>query len=206
MNDDFGFYSVLTNPTVGYERACGIMVEQGVPYVQLRMKNADKNEVRHIAEKMRKITADSQTRFIVNDYPEIAKEIGADGVHLGQSDMPYEEAREIVGDKAIIGISTHNPDQTKQACRLKPDYIGIGPVYATPTKAVADPVIGLDGMAAMLASSTVPAVCIGGISLERLPDVLQAGARNVCIVRPVCQAEDPEPVVKEILRIIGEYR
>ncbi len=206
MNDTFGFYSVLTNPVVGYERAAEIMVELGVPYVQLRMKDGDKDEVRRIAERMRRITEHSQTRFIVNDYPDIAKEIGADGVHLGQSDMHYEQAREIVGDKSIIGISTHNPEQTKQACRLEPDYIGIGPVYTTPTKAVADPVIGLEGMAAMLASSTVPEVCIGGISLERLPEVLEAGARNVCIVRPVCQTENPKPVVMEILRIIEAYR
>ncbi len=206
MKKDFGFYSVLTNPVVGYERACRIMVEHGVPFVQLRMKDGTEEQVRRTAARMRKVTEGSQTKFIVNDYPDIAHEIGADGVHLGQSDMSYSEARQIVGDEATIGISTHNPDQTKEACRFSPDYIGVGPVYTTPTKAVPDPVIGLDGMAKMLAAATVPAVCIGGISLERLPAVLQAGARNVCIVRPVCQSEDPEPVVKEIMRIIAENR
>ena len=202
--DHFGLYSVLTDPLRGYDYVTEVLVELEVPFVQLRMKNATPFAVLKQAEILRKITEGSATRFIVNDHPEVARDAAADGVHIGQDDMSYADVRAIVGEHALIGISTHNPTQTAEACELGPDYIGVGPVYATPTKIIADPVLGLVTMQKMLERSTVPAVAIGGISLAYLSDVLEAGARNVCMVRPICSAEDPRRVVKEILRIYRE--
>ncbi len=202
--DGFGLYSVLTDPIRSYEYVTEVLVEQSVQFVQLRMKNATTFAVLKMAEKMRKITEGSSTIFIVNDMPEVARDCAADGVHIGQDDMPYAEVRAMLGPDAIIGISTHNPSQTEAACSLSPDYIGIGPVYATPTKQIADPPLGLDTMRIMLDKATVPAICIGGISLEQLPDVLGAGAKNFCMVRPICSSENPRSVIKKIREISSE--
>jgi thiamine-phosphate pyrophosphorylase len=204
----FGFYSVLTDPVKGYDYMTSLLADNRMPVVQLRMKDADDREIIETALRMRKITDGTETRLIINDSPKIAAEVGADGVHIGQGDMPYEEARAIVGNDAIVGISTHNVQQTLDACSKKPDYIGVGPVWTTPTKKIPDPAIGIDGMKEMLAASAasnVPAVCIGGIDLGNLAQVLEAGAKNFCMVRQLTRSEKPEYVLKEILRIYSQY-
>ncbi len=202
---DFGFYGILTDPDMGYEPLARLMVQRGVRYIQLRMKGVPRGEVRQMAQRLRPIIT-SPSLFIVNDDPHIAAEVGADGVHLGQDDMPLAEARAIVGPGAVIGLSTHNPDQVRAACALEPDYIGMGPVYATPTKAIPDPVLGLDGLAEMLALATVPAVAIGGIDLDNAPDVLEAGARNLCAVRCITRAEDAGASLDAMIAMIDRAR
>lgn len=198
---DFGFYAILTNPVRGYEYCTKVLVEHEIPFVQLRMKEEHEFTVLKMAEKMRIITENTQTRLIINDHPCVTVDAGADGVHVGQDDMAIEEVRAIVNKTSIVGLSTHSPQQTEEACKKDPDYIGIGPVYATPSKKIPDPVIGIDGMKQMLEKSTVPAVCIGGISLERLPEVLAAGARNVSLVRALCDSSEPAKIVKKIQAI-----
>jgi thiamine-phosphate pyrophosphorylase len=202
VDADIGFYGILTKPVLGYERLAEIMVEHGVKIIQLRMKDQPRREVEAVAHRLRGIIPPGHI-FIVNDDPEIAREVGADGVHIGQDDMEYSAARRIVGADAIIGLSTHNPVQTRAACALAPDYIGVGPVFATPTKEIPDPVIGLDGMAEMLALATVPAVAIGGIELENAADVVAAGARFLCAVRAINQAADPGAVLERFHAIIA---
>ncbi len=162
-----GFYGILTDPAVGYEELARVMVDRGLTIIQLRMKGAPPDEVVATAHRLRDIIP-PRVAFIINDSPKIAALVGADGVHLGQDDMPYREAREIVGPDAVIGLSTHNPAQTRAACALGPDYIGVGPVYATPTKKRPDPVIGLDGMREMLALATAP-----GAELDRMLTILE---------------------------------
>ena len=203
--DTFGFYAILTSPVRGYEYVTHVCVEHEIAFVQLRMKESPEFQVLRVAEKLRYITENTNTRFIINDYAFVAKDCSADGVHIGQDDMPIDQVKAIVGPDAIIGLSTHNPKQTEEACKKQPDYIGIGPVYPTPTKKNPDPVIGLDGMKQMLEKTTVPAVCIGGITLENLPDVLKAGAKNFCLVRPVCEAENPGAVIKKIKMLYGKF-
>jgi thiamine-phosphate pyrophosphorylase len=197
----FGFYAILTDPVRGYDYCTRLCVDYQIAFVQLRMKDATPDAVIEAAEKMRTVTQGTRTRLIINDSPEIAARVDADGVHVGQNDIPYHDARKIVGNARIVGISTHSVDQMKKACELKPDYVGMGPVYATPTKKNPDPVIGLEGMKNMLAIATVPAVAIGGITLENLPLVLAAGAQNFCMVRPITQTTEPEKALKEILKI-----
>jgi thiamine-phosphate pyrophosphorylase len=201
----FGFYAVLTDPLRGYEYCTRMLVEHEIAFVQLRMKHKPVEVVRDVADKMRAITAGTKTRFIVNDDPVLARSVGADGVHIGQTDMPFAQTREIMGQQAIIGLSTHSPKQVIDACSRKPTYIGAGPVYATPTKENPDPVIGLAGLSEMMALATVPAVAIGGITLENLPLVLEAGARNFCMVRPITLSMEPEKVLKQILGIYTSY-
>ena len=197
--DRFGFYAILTDPVVGYETLSEIVVAHHVAFVQLRMKEKPRDEVLAVARNMRAITRGSATRFIVNDDPGIAADVGADGVHVGQQDASYGRVRSIVGNDAIVGISTHTLRQTMAACALGPEYIGVGPVYPTPTKKIADPPIGLDGMSAMLAVATVPAVVLGSVSPETLPALLAAGARNFAMVRPLNRSPNPDEVLRRIL-------
>jgi thiamine-phosphate pyrophosphorylase len=205
VNDHFGFYAVLTNPVMGYPFLTELLVDNGIAFVQLRMKEEPREEIIRVAEQMRRITLGTPTRFIVNDHPDIAMQTGADGVHIGQNDLPYATVRATVGEKMIIGLSTHSPQQTQSACALKPDYIGIGPVFATPTKKNPDPVIGIEGMRIMLSCATVPPVAIGGIDLDNLRLVLEAGARNFCMVRQLTQSKEPAKVLKEMLHVYHDY-
>jgi thiamine-phosphate pyrophosphorylase len=203
IKTDFGFYSILTEPTCGYEYLANLLVEFEVPFMQLRMKTEDKYLVLKTAEKIRKISENSKTVFIVNDFIDITKDCGADGVHLGQDDTKPVDAREILGANAIIGLSTHNINQTKAAQDEPIDYIGIGPVYITPTKQIPDPVLGLEKMKEMLDASKLPSVCIGGIGFERIKSVLQAGAHNFSVVRLLNKSENPKSDLKKIL---DEYK
>jgi thiamine-phosphate pyrophosphorylase len=200
----FGFYAILTDPVVGYEPMTELLVEKRIAFAQLRMKDRPEGEIARTARALRRITAGSATRLIINDYPAIAAEIGADGVHIGQDDMSYEQARTIVGNEAIVGISTHSPEQTRTACSLEPDYIGIGPVFPTTTKKIPDPPLGIQGMREMLTAATVPAVVLGALDASNLPSVLQAGARNFSLVRPLSRSENPRAVLEEILAIYRE--
>ena len=144
---DFGLYLVVTDPVAGYAKCAEAAVRAGVRFVQLRMKHASRDEVLREAREMRRITAGTDTLFIVNDDPSIAAESGADGVHVGQGDMPPAEVRARYPDLRIVGLSTHNPDQVRASNSQPVDYIGVGPVYATPTKEIPDPTLGLDTMA-----------------------------------------------------------
>ncbi len=202
--NNFGLYGILTDPVIGYEKLAAVMVDRGVPYIQLRMKRATADEVRKTALRLRKIVTGS-SKLIINDHPKIARDVGADGVHLGQDDISYALARQILGDEAVIGLSTHNTAQVSAACALLPTYIGVGPVFPTPTKAVPDPVIGLDGMADMIQVADVPAVAIGGIDLTNVHEVLRRGARNICAVRCINNAEDSENVIDALLAATREY-
>ena len=205
--EDFGFYLVMTNPVVGYERCCEASVEAGVRMVQLRMKDAPREEILRVGAALRKITRGSQTNFIVNDDPAIAAEVEADGVHVGQGDMSVGEVRRRFPTLKIVGLSTHNLEQARASIDVAPDYIGVGPVYATPTKKIPDPVLGLETAGRMIASVPYPAVAIGGIDLARLPDVIRvASARNFAVVRAVCGSSDPYAAICEIQRIYEEAR
>ena len=198
---DFGFYLVMTNPVVGYERCCEAAVRAGVRMVQLRMKDAPRSEIVSVGAALRKITAGSPTTFIVNDDPSIAAEVGADGVHVGQGDMAVAEVRRRYPELGIVGLSTHNPDQANAAIAQKPDYIGVGPVFATPTKKIPDPVLGTETAGRMIASVPFPAVAIGGIDFATLPSVLAAGARNWAVVRAVCGSSEPYDAIRRLQEI-----
>ena len=189
--EDFGFYLVMTNPVVGYAKCAEAAVKAGVKIIQLRMKHASREDVLSEAREVRRVTAGTGTLFIVNDDPAIASEAGADGVHVGQDDITPAEVRVRFPDLRIVGLSTHNLEQVRSSVSQPIDYIGVGPVYATPTKDIPDPTLGLKTMSEMISAARHPAVAIGGIDLTRLPDVLAAGAKNFAVVRAVCQSSDP---------------
>lgn len=199
--EDFGLYLVMTDPTVGYERCCEAAVRAGVRMVQLRMKESPRTEVVSVAAALRRITAGTQTTFIVNDDPSVAAEVGADGVHVGQGDMPVAEVRRRYPELGVVGLSTHNPEQADAAIAQKPDYIGVGPVFATPTKKIPDPTLGTETAGRMIAGVPFPAVAIGGIDFETLPSVLAAGARNWAVVRAVCRSPEPYDAIRRLQEI-----
>ena len=203
---DFGFYLVMTNPKVGYAACAEAAVRAGVGIVQLRMKKRPRAEIVEAARQVRAVTAGTKTLFIVNDDPSIAAEVGADGVHVGQGDMPVAEVRRLYPSLGIVGLSTHSPEQARAAIPQKPDYIGVGPVFATPTKEIPDPTLGVETAGAICRRAPVPAVAIGGLNAETLPDVIRAGARNYAVVRAVCGADDPFDAILRLERAVAQAR
>ena len=202
---DFGFYLVMTQPVVGYAKCAEAAVRAEVPVLQLRMKEASRVELIRTAHLVRRITQGSKTIFILNDDPEVAALVEADGVHLGQDDMPLALARERYPTIPRFGLSTHNLEQVRQAGSQAPDYIGVGPVYPTPTKAIPDPTLGLTTLRAMLAEAPCPAVAIGGIDVTRLGEVIGAGAKNLAVVRAVCQSSNPYQAIRNLMTTAQQH-
>lgn len=199
MPEAFGLYLIMTDPVAGYAACAEAAVRRGVRYLQLRMKGASRDAVLETARRVRAITRGSDTLFIVNDDVTIARDVDADGVHLGQGDMPLSEARRLwpaAGRR--FGLSTHDERQARDAVALAPDYIGVGPLFPTPTKAVRDPVLGPERAAAIIGASPLTAVAIGGIDRGNLDDLLRRGIVNYCVVRAVNRRPDPEEAIREL--------
>ncbi|MFH1037391.1 MAG: thiamine phosphate synthase [PVC group bacterium] len=202
MKEAFGLYVILTDPVAGYGKCAEAALAEGIRFLQLRVKNAPRPEIVEIARRLREITAGTMTRLIINDDPGIAAEVDADGVHLGQEDPPLPEARKLwaVPGK-IFGLSTHNETQAESAIRLDPDYIGIGPVFPTPTKNRPDPVLGLERMGEIIRGNPLTAVAIGGINEGNLRQVLDRGAVNFAAVRPIMETADPRGAIRRLMDI-----
>ena len=162
-------------------RVAGEMIDGGVDVLQLRGKKNSATEIEAIATTLRPVTAKHSVPLIINDYPQIAQAVGADGVHVGQDDVSVNEAREQGGGHLLVGKSTHSLAQARAAIDEGADYIGFGPLFATPTKPDYKP-IGLADIAEAHRIVKVPIFCIGGIKLENLAQVIAAGARRVVIV------------------------
>lgn len=205
MNNDFGLYLVMTDPRAGYTACAEAAVRAGVRFVQLRMKDADAVCLLRTAREVRAVTRGSGTLFIVNDDAELAAAVEADGVHVGQTDAPLEQVRLRFPQLRSFGLSTHSLEQMQAACRLKPDYIGVGPFFRTPTKPDY-PAIGLETGASIIRAATVPAVAIGGIDAEQLPRLIGAGVRNYAVVRAVCQSPAPYDAIRRLQEIAGAER
>jgi thiamine-phosphate pyrophosphorylase len=167
----------------------------GIDVFQLRDKRAGDDDLLHAAEHARALCDEHDALFVVNDRPDLAVAAGADGVHLGQDDMPIEQARAIVGPRMLIGRSTHSPEQVDAAAGA--DYIGVGPVHATPTK-LGRPAVGLELVRYAAAHAAVPFFAIGGIDSAAIGDVVGAGATRAAVVRAISDAPDPEATAREL--------
>jgi thiamine-phosphate pyrophosphorylase len=171
------------------ERVVGQMIDGGVDLIQLRAKVRSPAEIAKIAATLHDPTSRRGVPLVINDHPEIARRVRAEAVHVGQDDLPIAEVREIAGANCVVGKSTHSVDQAIRAFDEGADYIGFGPIFATPTKPDYPP-IGLELIRKVHDAVRIPIFCIGGIKLENLPEVIEAGARRVVIVSGLLQARD----------------
>jgi thiamine-phosphate pyrophosphorylase len=174
----------------------------GVDIVQLRDKRAADDQLILLGRSFAQMCAEHDALFILNDRPDLVAETGADGVHLGQDDTPVAAARSIVGAERLVGLSTHSPAQVDAASRAGVDYIGVGPVYETPTKP-GRAAVGLELVRHAASRATVPFFAIGGLDADNLPTVRAAGARGVAVVRALTQAADPERAARELRAELG---
>jgi thiamine-phosphate pyrophosphorylase len=169
--------------------------EGGVDVLQLREKGATDDEVVAAGRVFRRVADDSGALFVVNDRPDLALRCEADGVHVGQGDLPVAQVRELVGDEMLVGLSAHTPEQI--AAGDGADYLGIGPVFATPTKEGAES-FGLALVRDAARLSAVPWFAIGGIDHSTLDEVVAAGATRVAVVRAIADAPDPRAAARSL--------
>lgn len=149
---------------------------------------------------LRKVAADVGATLIINDRCDLALAVHADGVHLGQEDLPFADARRLVGPDKIIGLSTHTHDQVRETAALQPDYIGFGPIFSTATKTDHDPVVGIEGLRAARSLTTIPIFAIGGIASRHLADLITAGADGVAVISAILNAPDLEAAITPFLQ------
>lgn len=178
-------------------------VAGGVTMVQLREKDASTREFIDLALRLRPILAQAHVPLLINDRVDIALAVDADGVHLGQSDMPYPMARRLLGPSKIIGLSVESlPDARAAAAISGLDYLAVSPVYSTPTKTDTAPALGLPGVREIAALSPAPVVGIGGLNLATAPDVIAAGAAGVAVVSAICSAPSPRLAATTLLHAL----
>lgn len=196
-------YAILDLGYVAAERAEAVadkLIRGGADLIQLRGKNQDQSALTHLARKLHRLTSAASVPLIINDHPEIVRDVGLEGLHLGQDDLALAAAREIVRRDCWIGKSTHNLQQAVAAVEEGADYIGFGPLFATPTKPDYEP-IGLNDIQWVHELVPRPIFCIGGIKLDNLPQVLAAGAKRVVIVSGFLQSADITAAVRAAKRL-----
>ena len=204
---DWRLYVILDRAAAG-RRDLAELAEQairgGADVLQLRDKTSSAQLLIEEAKRILVVTKPIGVPLLINDHVDVALASGADGVHLGQDDMPPAQARKLLGPGRLIGQSTHSLEQARAAMAEPVDYLAVGPVYATPTKPDYG-FVGLDLVRQVTAEATKPVVVIGGIDLERLPEVLAAGARCVAVVRAVCADSDPEQAARSLKHLLQQF-
>jgi thiamine-phosphate pyrophosphorylase len=178
----------------------------GVDVMQLRDKHAEDEQLLALARTARELCAREGALFILNDRPDLARECGADGVHVGQEDMSVTRARELAGPELLVGLSTHAPAEIDAAGAdgppsARPDYIAVGPIHATPTKP-GRPAVGVELVRYAAAHARVPFFAIGGLDAANAGGALAAGATRVCVLRAIAGAENPERAARELRTLI----
>ena len=174
----------------------------GVTCVQLREKECSTREFIDQALTIKDCLKTNGIPLIINDRLDVAQAVAADGVHLGQTDMPLATAKSILGDSMIIGISAESLEDAVEAEKGGADYLGVSPIYATPTKTDTAPPLGLEGLRAIRQAVKIPLVGIGGLNKENAADVIANGADGVAVVSAIVAADDPESASRELIQII----
>lgn len=207
--DDFGLYVICDRPASGVEAFARACVEARVALVQVRRKDGPDHEVLQVVAALKEVFGASASaggwrpRVVVNDRVDLALASGADGVHLGQDDMDPARARSLLPPGSILGLSTHNLAQVEAAMAFRPDYIGFGPLFATPSKKNHDPATGMDILPEVLRRARCPVVAIGGIFPEHLPDLAARGVRNLCALRYLNHSDDPGRDMRALQEALG---
>ena len=188
---------MLTEP-VG--KAAAKLIGAGVRLLQYRDKKAAARELLSASMTVAELVHRAQCAFFVDDRPDVAYLSGAGGVHVGQEDLTVEQARAVVGPERWVGVSTHNLKQFEEAAASSADYIAVGPIFPTSSKANPDPVVGTELLHRVRTLTQKPIVAIGGITLERAPEVLAAGADSVAVMSGILQAKDPAGKAREYVQ------
>ncbi|MCF6454327.1 thiamine phosphate synthase [Vibrio sp. MMG022] len=177
-------------------------VEGGVTMVQVREKHGDVRAFIERAQTVKDILKDTDVPLIINDRVDVALAVDADGVHLGQSDMPATIARELIGPNKILGLSIENEEQLAEADSLPIDYIGLSAIFATPTKTNTKKHWGVDGLKMALETTSLPIVAIGGINESNIPQLSATGVHGLALVSAICHAEDPKAASEYLLGLM----
>lgn len=176
------------------------LIDAGVRMLQYRDKSETADNILRVSTSLAETARKTGTSLFVNDRPDIAFLARASGVHVGQDDVPVEQARMVVGADRWVGVSTHNREQFRKAAASSADYIAIGPVFRTKSKGNPDPVVGIDVLCELRAMTTKPMVAIGGIQLERAEDILRAGADAVAVISDILLAVNPAERARQFLK------
>jgi thiamine-phosphate pyrophosphorylase len=191
--------ALITSP----ERDCAAsLAEAGVRLLQYRNKSAPARQYLESSRKLAEMLGPRGVTFFVNDRPDIAFLAGANGVHVGQDDLDVEHARRVVGSDKLVGVSTHNLEQFERAAASSTDYIAVGPVFSTASKANPDPVVGADFIRKVRSLTDKPIVAIGGVTLERAAAVIEAGADSVAVISGILSAPNPAQRAHQYLEIL----
>jgi thiamine-phosphate pyrophosphorylase len=204
-----GLYLVTDRGLCGdrsVEEVVLLAVKGGVSCVQLREKELPTNLFIEQAKKIKEIIKPFNVPLIINDSVDVALASGADGVHVGQSDMPFAEVRKLIGTKAIIGLSVETWEDVEKAQGLDADYLGVSPVFETPTKTDTKEAWGLVGLSRIKAYSRHRLVAIGGINMKNAADVIRAGADSIAVVSAICAAPDPYEATRALKGLIMNSR
>jgi len=180
-------------------------IEGGVDVIQYREKNLPKRKMIEIGKEICRIAKDKGVIFIVNDDPAVALAVDADGVHLGQEDVPVHIARKILGPEKIIGLSTHNIEEALEAEKAGADYIGFGPIFHSKTKMVAPPV-GVEGIKRVRELVSLPIIAIGGIERDKVQEIIRAGASGVAVISAILSAPSVREAVRGFKEEIKRFR
>ncbi len=206
---DFSLY-LVTDQGLSLRRPLELVVEAavrgGVSAVQLREKSRPIPEYVDIARRIQEVLQPSGVPLIINDRVDIALAVGGAGVHLGQADMPPGEARKLLGPDAVIGLSVETPEQAAAAEHLDVDYLGVSPIFPTPTKTGLMTAWGLQGLRLLRSRSRHRLIAIGGINSSNAAAVMDAGADGVAVVSAICSAPDPEASACELRMIVDQWR
>lgn len=183
----------------GMLRTTAEAVEGGAAIVQLRAPTWKKRALADCAGELLQLLRPRGIPLIINDHADVAAAVGADGLHLGQDDLSPADARRIIGPDVILGLSAGSMDEVRGADPALVDYLGIGPVWATATKKDAGAAVGLDGLAALRAATTLPVVAIGGISASNAADVMRTGVDGIAVVSAICGQASPRTAAENLL-------
>jgi thiamine-phosphate pyrophosphorylase len=203
-----GVYLVTDRPLCLHRPLTSIVadaVRAGIACVQLREKNASTRDFLNQALALKPMLASAGIPLIINDRVDIALAANADGVHLGQSDMPYAEARKLLGPDSVIGLSVETWADVEAAQDLDVNYLGVSPIFATPTKTDTQAPWGLEGLARIRAFSRHSLVAIGGLNASNAPDIIRAGADAVAVVSAICSAEDPFAATRSLVYCFDSF-
>ena len=190
--------------SIGYVEGARMALEGGCKWIQLRMKDASDDEVRKAAAEIQPMCKEHEAVFLLDDRVELAKELHADGVHLGKNDMPIDEARRILGEEYIIGGTANTFDDIQRIASQGADYIGCGPFRFTTTKKNLAPVLGVEGYRDIIAKMrnagiNIPMVAIGGITPDDIDEILATGVQGIAVSGTVLNADDPVAMMKSLL-------